>query len=214
MGGSAALPALGWGAAALVLGALSIAAMSGELRVPRQIAISSDVQAEPMFGLSHRSATAALARCEAHLARPAVRVRPTTEWHAALNTCRTQAQLVVERWPTDARAWLLVATTSEALDETATSSDALRRSQLLSPAVQWLAERRLLLANADAGDYSYDADVLTLLDSDIGARVLAGFWVAGDDARRARIETAAEQAAPALQQRLLDKIRERAAASS
>lgn len=216
MNRSAPLRSLGWGAAALVLGTLSIIAMAGETRVPRQLTASSELPADPQFGLSHRSATAMLERCETYLARPATRLLPTPAWRAALEMCRTQARAVAERWPTDARAWLLVASTSGELEEPTTFADALLRSQEAAPAVQWLAQRRLALADGAAatGDYSYAADVAALLESDIGARVLAATWVAGDAARRERIEAAAEAANPAMQQRLLDKIRERVASST
>jgi hypothetical protein len=150
--------------------------------------------------------------CEQYLVRPATRVLPTPDWRAALETCQAQANLVTQRWPTDARAWLLFASTSRELGEAAGFAGALRQSQLLAPEVQWLAERRMKLADKTAyvGDYSYADDVLALLDSDIGARVVAASWVAGDGAQRARIASAAELAALPLRQRLLDKIRDRA----
>lgn len=203
------LRSLPWAAAALAIAVLSVFTMAGELRASRQVGIGP----QPLFGLSHRSAASALERCELHLARPATRVLPTPEWRAALEACRDQARLVLRNWPTDARAWLLVATTSRDLGDEAAFVDALARAQLYAPAVQWLAERRLALADAtaDTRDYSFDADVLALLESDLGARVLATSWIDGNATRRDRIETAAERAAPALQQRLLDKIRERLA---
>ncbi len=215
MRGTTALHALGWGTAALALGLLSIFAMSGELRMPRQVVASAGQTAEPLFGLSYRSATAALKACEEHLARPATRVLPTAEWRAVVEGCRAQAYLISGRWPTDARAQLLVAATSFDLDERQAFADALGRSQRLAPSVQWLAERRLVLAGKaeELGTYSYAADVAALLESDAGARVLARQWLAGDAARRARLESAAAEVDPALQQRLLDRIRELVAAS-
>lgn len=212
----AVLPPLGWGVAALVLAALSLVTMSGELRASRQAAMLPAASSEPFFGLSNRSATITLERCEDQLALPALRLQPTPAWRAALEACEAQAHFVITRWPTDARAWLLVATTTGELGDAAGSAAALERSRQLAPAVQWLAERRLTLADKAAvlPGYDYAADVLSLLDSDAGARVLAMAWVRGDAARRDRIEGAAEKAGPALQQRLLDKIREQTAAPS
>lgn len=210
------LQQLGWSVAAIAMGALSIATMSGEVRTEQLPIVSAKQPPGQLFGLSHRSATATLESCEEYLARPASRALPTPDWRGALEGCRAQANLVIERWPTDARAWLLVASASQELGDAAGLAEALRRSQLLAPQVQWLAERRLRLADktGNVGDYSYDGDVLALLGSDIGARVIAASWLAGDAARRARIESAAELADAPLQQRLLDKIRALAGSTS
>jgi len=214
--GAAVLPSLGWIGAALVLCALSLVTMSEELRASRQAATLPEASGERSFGLSNRSATITLERCQAQLALPALRLQPTPAWHAALEACEAQARSVIARWPTDARAWLLVATTTGELGDAAGSADALERSRQLAPAVQWLAQRRLTLADKAAAlpGYDYAADVRSLLDSDAGASVLATEWVRGDGARRERIEAAAEKADAALQQRLLDKIRQQTTAPS
>ena len=131
-----------------------------------------------------------------------------------LETCRAQADLVSQRWPTDARAWLLVAQTSFDLGEQERFSDALARSQQFAPAAQWLAERRLTLAGK-AVDLGPTPMRPTVGPCSTAMSAPACWPASGWRGRGAAypIEASAEAADPALQQRLLDKIRELAAAS-
>ena len=201
---------LGWAAGAMAVAAVSILSMTAELRVPRQTDITRLASEQPLFGLSLRSAEALLTLCEEQLAETRIRLLPGNLWRGALVNCRSQAELVTSRWPTEARAWQMVAETSARLGEEARFGDAMQRSQVLAPAVQWLAQRRLTTADGYAlpDGHSYDADVRTLLASDIGARALARHWLSGDAARRERIEAGAATATPGHQARLLDRVRE------
>ena len=200
----------GWIAAGMALAIASVPVLVLEGARPSNALSQSGGTERPLFGLSLRSASAVLKRCEDAIASADMRLRPTLEWRALLLSCQAQAGFATARWPTDARAWLLDANMSALLGEVPRFSMALERSQDLAPFVQWLASRRIALADSTGpqGGYSYLRDILALLESDIGSRVVADLWLKGDAARRERIEAAALESRADLQQRLLAKIRD------
>lgn len=199
----------GWVITGLALAIASASVLVLEGARPGSVASQRDGTDRPLFGLSLRSESTLIKQCEDAVASTQMRIAPTDDWRRLLHICQAQARFATARWPTDARAWLLDANVSALLGDVAWSSEALERSQQLAPFVQWLASRRLELAGDNPqGNYSYQRDILALLESDIGSRVVADLWLKGDAARRDRIEAAALESRPELQQHLLDKIRD------
>lgn len=120
--------------------------------------------------------------------------------------CRLRSAQVAEKTPTDSFAWAVNALASALLGKTELLNTALVASQKVGPNEQWIARRRveiaeMFLVSLDAAARSaHDADLTLLAGSYRGVRYLARRYVTNPDFR-SRITTVVEKL-PADQQRM------------
>ncbi len=127
-------------------------------------------------------------------------------------SCRIVSRMVVAAMPTYSTAWLVVASSSLALDDAAGFRSGLVESARTGANVHWLAERRSALAAAhldlldDAGRAAYRQDLAALTGSNVGLDVLAARYV-GNAAQRETITEIVETAPDARQRAFVDRVR-------
>lgn len=120
--------------------------------------------------------------------------------------CRLRSAYVVENTPTDSFAWAVNALSSALLGKTELLNTALVASQRVGPNEQWIARRRveiaeMFLASLDTTALTaHDRDLTLLAGSYRGVRYLARRYVTNPDFR-SRITTVVEKL-PAEQQRM------------
>jgi hypothetical protein len=170
------------------------------------------------FGLSYRSRNATLTACQSYTDSLEALAQPTPRWQALLEACSGQTARILAGLPTSGRAWLLSASLAARQGDVEGLQTGLERSRRMAPHVHWQAAARSQLGDRNAegregaAAAGYGADIVTLLDSDIGTRLLAQRWVRGDSSLRERITGAADTAEEGAQARLVEQIQAAAAA--
>lgn len=106
-----------------------------------------------------------------------------------LEVCRKTAQSVIQTTPNASNAWLVLATTSADLRDFPTMRTALAMSKRTAPNLQWLADRRSRLVEANVaevdatGRADYESDLAVLAGGEQGIAVLAQRYARSPDLR-------------------------------
>lgn len=138
--------------------------------------------------------------------------QPTAIRQRMLVACRENARKVLQTTPNASNAWLVLATTSAALKDFATMRSALAMSKRTAPNLQWLADRRSQLAEAnateldDAGRADYEHDLTVLASGYLGVAVLAQRYVRSDELRETYLRIL-DAASPEQKQRFLARVK-------
>jgi hypothetical protein len=141
------------------------------------------------------------------------KAQPPTRRLAFEQHCHDAARVTAAEMPTYSDAWLVLASTSVALDDPEGFRRGLVASHTVAADVRWLSAQRVALAapNADLLDDPtrtvYRADLTSLFDSDGGAEVLAARYLANRDEQELILEVG-ETLPSAFQKRFLNKVRE------
>lgn len=161
-------------------------------------------QSPPAQPISLSSTEAVLMRCESVLNAPAAsRVNEADRIFVALH-CRNFVQGALERMPSYAYGWYAMSWFSFLLADDAPALAALKQSQTSGRSEQWLAERRVQLAETFLGALDpstlagHETDLALLAQSNRGVRAIARRYVENADFRE-RI-TAIVQTLPAADQ--------------
>lgn len=138
--------------------------------------------------------------------------QPPAGRDALFENCRRHAEAIVATTPTAALGWLVIATSSAGLGDVEAMLPALAMSRRTAPHLQWFADRRSRLAEANfaqldaAAIADYEADLATLAAGRDGIGVLAQRYVRQPEHRDA-YQRAVNAASAAQQQLFLGRVR-------
>jgi hypothetical protein len=142
-------------------------------------------------------------------------VRPTAEIQRFATACQNYAQGVASTMHTNAFAWLVLATASQAIGDEPAMNEALQISQRTGPNEQWLVERRVAFAErhfdalSEQSRLSHEQDLALLANSFRGVKAIAGRYVA-DEAFRNRVTAVVSRQPDEIQRRFIHFVREAA----
>ena len=177
--------------------------------------VAATVNLDRVAGLSIATQQATLLDCDAALRTPnslEMRFLPEQVRIDMVPHCRTVADEIAASAPTTSMAWFVGARASTQLDDWPGFNDRLLRSQLTGPTEQWIAERRVALAedNYDRLDERTRAgnerDLRMLIGSLSGIYALTRRYL-DDPAFRERITAIVESMPEASQARFLSVLR-------
>jgi hypothetical protein len=163
-------------------------------------------------GLSSFAKRQVLASCHYGLTSELALVRPAEEIERFAVACRNYSQAVAASMPTNSYAWLVLANASRALGDMPSMNRSLELSQLSGPNEQWLAERRVVLAEdnfdelSDAAKTGNARDLAMLATSYRGVKTIAKRYVT-DEAFRNRITTIVSGLPADIQRRFLSSVK-------
>lgn len=142
----------------------------------------------------------------------AVRYLDDATRNALAPTCLSVASSITSNAPAASYAWYVEALAHAAMGDSAAMNEALRRSQLTGANEQWIAERRVELAENHFDElepsvlHRHEADLSMLVLSERGIASIAGRY-ATDMAFRDRIVAIVETLSADNQQRFLNQVR-------
>lgn len=157
-------------------------------------------------------ANVALEICDETMSRLSFQLAPTARRTAVANSCLTSAQQALSGAPSLSYGHFVAAIAHFALDDTDAALLALERSQSLGPNEQWIAERRVSLAERhydDLQNYArtgHLADLALLAQSRRGIRTIAARYVANPDFRE-RVTAVVETLPVEIQRRFVSIVR-------
>lgn len=154
----------------------------------------------------------ALEICDETMTRLSFYLAPTARMSAVAHSCIETAGTAVSQMPSHSYGYYIGALAHYALGEVETAVAALERSQAVGPNEQWLAERRVALAElhyATLGTYAgagHLADLALLAQSRRGIRSIAARYIASP-AFRERVTAIVETLPEEIQQRFVTVVR-------
>lgn len=154
----------------------------------------------------------ALEICDEAMTRLLFHLAPSARKSAVANSCLETAETSVSQMPSHSYGYYVEALARFALGETEAAIRALERSQAVGPNEQWLAERRVALAETHYGELdSYEeeghhADLALLAQSRRGIRSIAARYVANPGFRE-RVTAVVETLPNEIQQRFVNLVR-------
>jgi len=154
----------------------------------------------------------ALEICDETMSRLSFQLAPTARKSAVANSCLETAEQALSEAPSLSYGHFVASIAHFALDNSGAARDALERSQSLGPNEQWIAERRVSLAEIhyDAlDDYvraGHLADLALLAQSRRGIRSIAARYVASPDFRE-RVTAVVETLPVEIQRRFVSIVR-------
>lgn len=167
---------------------------------------------EARIGLSSYAKRQVLVSCQYGLTSELALVRPAEQIERFAVACRNYSQAVAASMPTNSFAWLVLANASHALGDMPSMNRALELSQMSGPNEQWLAERRVALAEdnfdslSDAARTGNTRDLAMLATSYRGVKTIATRYVT-DEAFRNRITTIVSELPVEVQRRFLSSVK-------
>lgn len=165
-----------------------------------------------VLSLSTASRRLVLDNCLDGVVAVYARTRPTDRRDSVAEECRRVADDITVRAPTYSYAWYVGAVAASRLKDTQGVIDRLRKSQIVGPNEQWIAELRVGLAETyldqlpDDVRAQHDSDLKMLAQSSRGVTSIAARYVR-DASFRERITAIVEQLPQRAQQRFLENVR-------
>lgn len=154
----------------------------------------------------------ALEICDDTMNRLSFPLAPSAAMSAVAQSCLETAGTAISQMPGHSYGYYVGALAHYALGDAETALGSLKRSQAIGPNEQWLAERRVALAelhHADLEDYAeagHLADLALLAQSRRGIRSIAARYVA-DPSFRERVTAIVETLPDEIQQRFVSVVR-------
>jgi len=202
--------------------AVSAVIFSAEFRAfgqasPASLAPTSQPLTKPANYLFSLSATrSTLSACDRKMSVPAVFLQPKSQLLETAANCAQTARLILKWMPTNGLAYLVAAQSADLLGEQANRDRLLGNSVRFARFEGWLAMRRFaLIMNPQlpqTPDFSQTLrlDIATLLSTQSGAELLAGYYSRRPDIR-ALLAQIATRASASEQTRFLNLVRKQQA---
>lgn len=140
------------------------------------------------------------------------RAQPASVRKRMLGICLQTAQRLTQATPASSKAWLVVATTSAELGDLVTMRSALVMSKRTAPNIQWYADRRSRLYEANPSELDattrgdYESDLAVLAAGEEGIKVLAQRYARRPELRDTYIRIV-ETASPGQKQAFLNRVK-------
>lgn len=194
----------------LMLGftAISVLIFGAEMGTFRQAQrLAQNQQVTPRVHFSLRATQKTLMACEKNMSPPRQFFMPAADLRFQALKCGKFAKNVIAEMPTHGLAYLVAAQAENHLNNMMSRDFFLEKSRSNAPFEGWIAERRFLLLAApkNRGENTVngigDRDIATLLTTQSGAELLAGFVIKRPETRP-QILAVAASASPKNQDRL------------